>query len=371
MTWAEHHAASERLAADAEIAMLRGEVTEAWALYSQAAKLEALALDDLDASKIRTASITAVSAVALHYKASELKSAEALAHRCLAGTAVEPFAVDELRGMLQAIWGEEVRRGSSMRFAPGEVLISVSGGTVVTGGAPLDLIVDKVQTLQSLFYRTAEWLQSLPHRARGPASAEIQAAYTPWLFQASPGSYQFSLVLEDQAQLSLFGREGPPAAVVASEFLRIVEASAESPGMELPKVVTNPEYRSTILKLTRNLTPAGKKDSRFNRLDIRRPGGRPVILVPDTRRTLNEAIQADAPQRTGPGRRETIRGLLRAVHLDEDWIEVSVESGSLKVRKVGEAVDDVIGPMVNHPVSVKVLIDSRGQHRFIDIERED
>lgn len=39
---------------------------------------------------------------------------------------------------------------------------SVKGGEVITGGAPLDLIVEKVQTIQSMFYRTVECIKDLP-----------------------------------------------------------------------------------------------------------------------------------------------------------------------------------------------------------------
>ena len=55
-----------------------------------------------------------------------------------------------------------VRERAGIEFAPGQVLISVKGGDVIEGGAPLDLIVEKVQTVQSLFYRTAEFLVELP-----------------------------------------------------------------------------------------------------------------------------------------------------------------------------------------------------------------
>ena len=67
--------------------------------------------------------------------------------------------------------------------------MSVKGGEVVAGGAPLDLIIDKVQIVQSLFYRTAEHLKSLPLRKKGPPSKDIQEGCRPWLFQSVPGSY--------------------------------------------------------------------------------------------------------------------------------------------------------------------------------------
>lgn len=52
--------------------------------------------------------------------------------------------------------------------------------------------------------------------------------------------------------------------------------------------------------------------------------------------------------------------------LDEDWIEVTVEDEHIRIDGVGEAVDDVIGPMVNRVVEVQVSRDSRGRH-FLDI----
>jgi hypothetical protein len=54
--------------------------------------------------------------------------------------------------------------------------------------------------------------------------------------------------------------------------------------------------------------------------------------------------------------------------LDEDWLEVIVEGQSVKIVEVGEAVDDVIGPMINRPVVLRTVRDGRGRHLFRDIE---
>jgi hypothetical protein len=63
-----------------------------------------------------------------------------------------------------------------------------------------------------------------------------------------------------------------------------------------------------------------------------------------------------------------IRGVLRALNLDEDWLEVSVDGKSQSVKGVGEAVDDLIGPMVNREVNVRVQRGPRNSLLFIDIE---
>jgi hypothetical protein len=80
MTWADHHTQSERLAAEAELTARRGGTQQAIILYRLAAEAEARALADLDPMKTRTLGITAVSAVALWYKAHDYLQAERLAH---------------------------------------------------------------------------------------------------------------------------------------------------------------------------------------------------------------------------------------------------------------------------------------------------
>jgi hypothetical protein len=370
VTWIQHHSTSERLAADAEIAARRGDVARSHELYRQAAEAEELGLAELEPSKSRTLGISAVSAVSLYYKAAQLQTAELLAHRWLTSEHLPSFAGEQLRGLLQSVWSEQVRERANVAFAPGQVIVSVKGGQVVEGGAPLELIVEKVQIVQALFYRTAEFLLGLPHRKHGGPTKEILEKCRPWLFQASPGSYQFAVAVQEPKQRSLFDTDETRPQEVADHFLNILRASAESPEEELPALVPDANYRNTFLKLTRNLAPSGK---RFSQLELRSATEtRSLSLLPSTRQVVNQAIRAARPSiPTGTDEDQTIRGLLRAVHLDEDWIEVTVDGEHIRVNQVGEAVDDVIGPMVNHPVVIQVTRDVRGKLHFRDIETDE
>ena len=78
MTWAELHAESERLAIEAHLASKSRDTKHAQGLYKKAAQVEQQALNLLDASNVRTRGITAVSAVALWFKAVEYVRAEFL-----------------------------------------------------------------------------------------------------------------------------------------------------------------------------------------------------------------------------------------------------------------------------------------------------
>jgi hypothetical protein len=69
VSWNMHHSESERLAAEAESARKAGEIPEAEELYRKAAVAESAAFDALEIDKLRTRGVTAVSAVALWYKA--------------------------------------------------------------------------------------------------------------------------------------------------------------------------------------------------------------------------------------------------------------------------------------------------------------
>lgn len=370
MSWLEYHRKSEELAAEAELAARAGDASTARGLYARAAEAEEKATADADPTKLRTVGISAVSAVSLYYKAARLDSAERLACRWLGESSLPGFAAEQIRELLRFIWSEDVRQRANVGFAPGQVLVSVKGGEIIEGGAPLDLIVEKVQTVQALFYRTAELIRGLPHRLRGGPTRDILETCRPWLFQAAPGSYQFAVAVQEPRQRVLFGSEPPAPQDVADQFLRILRAGVEDPETQLPEIVPDTAYRTTFLKLTRNLAPTGKI---FGQLEVRSsPDARPVSLTPETRTAVSQAIRATRPPESeSPGRRETIRGVLRAVHLDRDWIELAVNADHVRVNGVAETVDDVIGPMVNHAVAVHVIRPSRGRLRFRDIELDE
>ena len=102
MSWIEHHENSERLASQAQVAAQEGRWDEARALYARAADAEENAIADLHRSKLRTLGISAVSAASLHYKATELARAEAVAARWLRFEGFPAFARDQLRLLLHA-----------------------------------------------------------------------------------------------------------------------------------------------------------------------------------------------------------------------------------------------------------------------------
>jgi hypothetical protein len=103
VTWNSHHSASEQLAGSAESARQPGDHQRAETLYRQAALEEEAAFGELSGDKQKTRGITAVSAVALSYKAHDYVVAEHLACKYLAEEQLPPFAAVQLRDLLHSI----------------------------------------------------------------------------------------------------------------------------------------------------------------------------------------------------------------------------------------------------------------------------
>jgi hypothetical protein len=366
MTWTELHEQSERLAIEAERALKTRNTATALVLYKQAADCERRALGLVDPSKSRTRGITAVSAVALFFKAREYIQAEQLAYSLLADGTIPSFARIELRDLVQAVWTEGSKQEAGVTFVPGQVMVSVKGGEVVTGGAPLDLIVDKVQTIQSMFYRTIEFLNGAFHRRAGRPTKELQDACRPWLFQSAPGSYQFSVAIQKPTQPDFFKEDLEPERI-AQHFLEIVSASSSENTADLEKLVPDKTYRSTFLKLARNLAPTGKT---FDRIEFRAAGeAKAVALGQESRVCINQHLKKQSDlTATADEVPEEMRGILRAVHLDKDWLEIAVASVPIHIVGLQDAVDDVIGPMVNRSVVVRVVRTAQNKLKFKDIE---
>jgi hypothetical protein len=371
--WAIHHRKGEELASAAQEARRTGETQRSAELYRQAADAEIQALDALEPDKSRTRGITAVSAVSLLYKGAEFQKAQSVACRWLAADTLPDFAVTQLRELLQTIWTEQAALAAGVRFTKDNVIVSVRGGEIVTGGAPLDLILRKVEGVQAIFFRTIEMLLNKPFRKRGGPSQETQELFRPWLFQAPAGSYQFAVRVQEPKQLPLFPGAAPTVEKVTNTFLEIVRRSATDPEASLPEVVPDPDYRATFLKLTRNLAPTGKTFSELEIRSERESGIGPVLFAPSSRKAINDCIKkhkASASPALEQGEVQ-LKGVLRALHLDKDWLEVTVFEPTeqhIKIEEAGDAIDDVVGPMVNRRVTVEAVKTVTGTYLFRDIQ---
>lgn len=363
MSWLDHHRQSEELLFQAEAAEKRGDPLAALDLYREAAEQEIRALEALEPSKTRTRAVSAVGATALYLRARQFDSAENTAHEYLY-RGVPTFAGEELRRLLQSIWSERARTESSVNFRPGQFFVSLRGGQVHEGGAPMDLVLSKTKTISDFCYRATEFLTSAPYRKEGAPSSDILRSCRPWLIQAPPASFRFAVAIQDDRQANLF-KENVSATEVSDFFFRVVRSGAGMSSKPLKELVSQDDYRMVFLKLARLLTPHGRV---YSALEIQSgESGSSLILDRGARKAITERIRAENEGEDGDGKERELEGILRAVDLNNDWIRVSSEGVDVTVRGVGEEVDDVIGPMVNRPVLVRFRME-RERNLLVDIE---
>jgi hypothetical protein len=362
MSWLVHHTRSEEYVSQADEFYRQQDANRAAEFYRLAAESETNALKDLAPNKIRTIGITAVSAVSLYYKAQEFLQAKQIAYKWLSEDFLPPFAIEELEEILQSIRYEETRVKSGIQFIEGEVLVSVSGGEILYGAAPLELILDRVEKIRNIFYRTTEYLLGMELRKRNAPNQLVKSQCDPWLLQASPGSYQFAVrIRKPKEQLTIPGLPDAGLRVeqITKKFFEIIRATAQDPEGKLIEVVPKEEYRRTFLKMTRELSPpiTGKS---FNKLEIKSTNDiepYPVILGSHTREVIKNALKKPKPSSEEDIVHKVIQlhGVLRNLHLDNDWFEVNINGENKKIFDAKEEIDDVIGLMVNRRVVVEVL----------------
>ena len=241
--------------------------------------------------------------------------------------------------------------------------------------------------ISKIFYRTSEMLLALPLRKRGSPSQDVKKYCDPWLFQAVPGSYQFSVQVrkpQDYEQLSLPGMSPDDVELrveqITKKFLDVIRAATQDPEGELIEIVPQEDYRKAFLKSAQDLAPPATGKT-FNQIEIKSSSDdepRPVILLPETRSAIKEVLNKSEPESPElPEYKVTsLRGTLRNLHLDDDWIEISINGKSQKIYGAGEEIDDRVGPMVNRRVVAEVLersdrsIDKRYSLRDLQLEED-
>jgi hypothetical protein len=135
---------------------------------------------------------------------------------------------------------------------------------------------------------------------------------------------------------------------------------------ELEQIVPERDYRKALLLLTKNVTPIGK---RFKEVGIYRRRENRIESVYLTDILPSKIRQALPPTEETKQKRGKLSGILRALHLDQNWLELTTPEGKhIRCDTVHDMLDDVVGPMVNHKVVVSGLIRERYRKEKLLIE---
>ncbi len=349
----ESHRQAEALAAEAVAVLNEGRRLAAIELYSRAATFERAAFDETPPEKHRTRSILAVSFVSLLYKGRRYDEAELSIFELLASRQLQPWAEVQIRELLEAVTDERIIQLRLSRQYTGEsVTVSLRGGEIGAGTGPLDLILEKANGFRNLFYRIAEYVGSYPLRRRGSPPKGLLDLMQVRATQPSTGSYRLEIKLTEPAQLNLLEKESINPSDVSDTLFSFLHALSVGTRDMVESVVPDPEYRKALLELTRSVAPTGRRLSEIALLRGREHGTESVYLTAALPERVRQALP---PKPTVPGAEyDELRGVLRAVHLDKNWLEITLpENKHERCDTVPDMLDDVVGPMVNHEVIVR------------------
>ena len=371
MSWKAHHQESNRIAWEADAAKRGEDDALAQTLYRRAAEEERKALADLDPTKRRTFGITAVGVASLYFQGGLLDEAEQAACEYIASDLNSDFGRNELRILLTSIYALREYDPVYAEEQPGQISISMRGGRIERGSAPANLVGQTIKTLEAFLYRTAEFLEDRPFHKGPYATRELRGRYAPWVKQLAPGSFRFAVGLHAPQQKSLLDDDSLEPEMISDTLLDIVGAATEHTTDSLAQIVSSEPYLLKFLRLTRDLTPT--TSAGFKRLSLRGWNERaPMTLSQESRTALNQHIRATSKANQKHGNTTTeIRGVLRGVDLEQNWLKVADGDAIEVVRKAGDAIDDIVGSMVNQPVIVMANRNQSGQLHFVDIQPDD
>ncbi|MBM4777045.1 MAG: hypothetical protein GQE15_05015 [Archangiaceae bacterium] len=377
------HQLAQDLSASAAAHLAKGERKKAHELFSKAADLEEKAFEAVPATRVRTRGILAVSAASLLYKARRLTDARRFLFKALASDEpLLPPQESQLRELLEVVW-DELSLPQGSEYSPNQIDVALRGGDVGFGTAPLGLALAKADEIMKLVVRFGEFLDGKPLRTRGSASPEILDLVQARITQPVAGSYRFSVRLVEPAQEEMFDK-GTIVQSIAPLFFNVLRAATASNPTEkekLKKLIPDSGYRTTMVKLLRNMVPADRslreiELSSVHQTDGEAPVRESVVLFREVKESLNLVLRAELPApdesvaQGDDGELVVITGVLRAVHLDDHWLLIVDEDG--RPHKCGtgrNALDDLVGPMVNRRVEVRVRRDPTTQaFEMLDIE---
>jgi hypothetical protein len=325
-------------------------------MWMDAAALELEALDQVPASRIRTRGVLAVAVVALQTRAGDLGAAQDscitfLGRRDLPDGARSQIwdALDELRRRA-AGFGSDLTGAGSYEW-------TLRGPSIGKGSAPGGAIIAFLEHVQKYGLRVVEYAKGAPLRTRGAPDSLIAEAFRFRVSQPAAGSFRLRTELvPTNEQASLFADSANIGSKdVSTLFTSILDASIETvtpqgggDGNQLPELVPDKPYRTTLLRLARLILPDGKD---VHEVELMRIGSEPTLLTPAHRRNIDAVLAIDRPPVSGGTERS---GILRALDLDRRSIELSGADGRLKCTASKDALvlEDIIGPLVNRPVRV-------------------
>ncbi len=354
---ADLHREAMAFADRAMLATLKGDHGSALELYRQAFDNErraALAARDADIGE-PTVWILHRSAATLALDAKEVREAERLVATALAFDPPSAIA-DELRDLWEQV---QFRRHLALRgleLSPSEFQFSMTGSAVGFGIVASDEFVERVQTLETLLYRTAERRLGRPFRDRGRRKQSLQKEIDIYVSVPRAASFAvtFRIGRSDQLPLPL-----PELTTFADELIDEVltcfDMLNRGKDETIRERIREPAYFRNFIGLASKIAPDGHDITGVGFTAAKAGETREVALVRS--KTALPSPEATPPPEPAAeaGEPVVVTGRLEYASKLQDEREIRIETDTGRVYRVivpEGLMNDIVKPLWDEHVTV-------------------
>lgn len=339
----------------AEMEKRQGNQGRAQELFAQALELELKAIKEMNEPVEPTFSVLHRSAGWLAVDCSNLRLAEQLASKALAGNPPAKIA-DELRDLLEQVnfYRHLSLRGITLEET--EIQMSLSGQGVGFGLISQIDLLDRIDTSSKVLRRIAERRSNRPFREKGRVGKSL-GDYQ--LYVSTPRSASFAVTLRvgrPTAQLSIDGIDNRPLAVI-DEFLDLFELMGQSKVPELKDRIRDPAYLRNFIALSKKIAPDGERVRQVGFTALRE-GKERIVEVRTPSSVLPSISDLELPkQQVAEPKHIQLSGLLcfaDATRDKDNTIKIVDDQGTPHIVEVPEGMmDDIVRPMWNSQVTIE------------------
>ncbi len=263
MTIQELHNYAMELADLADIAKIKGDVEQAILHFKEALEYERTAAYEARHQRIGepTESVLFRSAASIAMCCKQWREAEKLIACGLAGDAPEEIA-EELRNLLEDVnFGRHLDlKGISLQG--NEVQLVIAGNGVGYGLANSQELMSRVETFCNLATRTAERTLNKPFRKRGKPTSDIIKLVDPYISVGRAASFAVTLRFGGfDGQRKFPGMDSMEDIIkdITTNISLVNDGNID----ELKNKITNPDYLTNFISLTKELAPDGDEVNLF------------------------------------------------------------------------------------------------------------
>lgn len=352
----ELHEQAMQLADDAFLLKMQKQNERAVFLLQQAANLEMEAANALPNSPDSepSRSILYRSAASLAYDAADYRLADRLIAFGLTGFP-PPEIERELKNLYEDVNFMRHAEARGVEISDDGFIMTVAGNSTSYGGALLEDVIGRLNSLRTTFYRTVERLMGVEFRTHGQAQAIIRKHYDLYLKAQVPGSFGVYVQLGfPDPQLPLLPDLAPQKPVDPTELINEVMACLDlwekQETDRLRERINDEVYFDNFVGLVTQLAPDGEDVSSVAFASGYQGAAKPVVLRTE---------QKLAKQRT-----KELRSTVKPTDTESDSFTITglllYAKTPMVRRKFGaiQVVDNSTGQKISIRVPIGVMKDT-------------